>query len=385
MHLEYAKGVVVDHLTVEELKQLLGRYPGWCISLYMPTHRTGQDTEQDPIRLKNLLREAEERLLAKDLRKADVDGILERARALLIDPVFRRHQSDGLALFASAERMITYRLPIRFDELVVVSDNFHLKPLLQYFANDGHFYILALSQNQVRLLEGTRHTVDEVPIESMPDTMADALQFDRFEKHLNLYTGTAEVYHGFNATDDEKNRILRWFHKVDEELIKYLAGEHSPLVLAGVEYYFPLYQSASAYPHILDDGVPGNPDLLKPEEFHAGAWPLVEPIFKQKKEDAIDRYHQLSATERTTTDLVQIVQSAFHGRVDTVFMPVDIQVWGQADLGTGEVTVHPDHESGDEDLLDLAAVQTFINQGEVFVFQQAEMPVSALVAAILRY
>lgn len=66
-------------------------------------------------------------------------------------------------------------------------------------------------------------------------------------------------------------------------------------------------------------------------------------------------------------------------------MPVDIQVWGQADLGTGEVTVHPDHESGDEDLLDLAAVQTFINQGEVFVFQQAEMPVSALVAAILRY
>jgi hypothetical protein len=36
--------------------------------------------------------------------------------------------------------------------------------LLSLFTGNGHFYILALSQNQVRLLEGTRYTVDEISI-----------------------------------------------------------------------------------------------------------------------------------------------------------------------------------------------------------------------------
>lgn len=93
-------------------------------------------------------------------------------------------------MFASSEGMVTYRFPIRFQELVVVSDRFHLKPLLKYFANDGGFYILALSQNQVRLLEGTRHTVNEVNLANMPVTMAEALQFERFEKHLNGIYGS---------------------------------------------------------------------------------------------------------------------------------------------------------------------------------------------------
>ena len=379
----------MDHITIEDLKQLLGHFSDWCVSLYMPTHRAGKDTEQDPIRFKNLLREAEERLLAKNLRRPEVDAILEQPKRLLVDPVFSRHQSDGLALFASSGGMVSYRMPIRFDELVTVSDRFHLKPLMRYFAHDGHFYILALSQNQVRLLEGTRHTIDEVYLENMPPTMAEAMQFERFEKHLNRYTGasgeSAGVYHGFNPTDVEKDQIVRWFRKVDEELMGFLAGEQSPLVLAGVEYYFSLYKSASAYPHILERGVPGNPDQLKPEELHAGAWPLVEPVFTQEKEDDLARYHQLSATERTATEVEQIVHAAYNGRVDTIFVPVGVQVWGRAGTGTGEVIVHVDHESGDEDLLDLAAVQTLTNRGHVYVVPQEEMPEQVPAAAILRY
>jgi hypothetical protein len=51
----------------------------------------------------------------------------------------------------------SYRLPLPFEQLVVISDDFHLKPPLPFFASDGRFYILALSQNQVRLLEGIRY------------------------------------------------------------------------------------------------------------------------------------------------------------------------------------------------------------------------------------
>lgn len=45
----------MDLLNLEELKALVGRNVGACVSLFMPTHRAGAETRQAPIRFKNLL------------------------------------------------------------------------------------------------------------------------------------------------------------------------------------------------------------------------------------------------------------------------------------------------------------------------------------------
>ena len=58
---------------------------------------------------------------------------------------------------------------------MVVTDNFHIKPLLPLFTGDGHFYILALSQNEVRLLSGTRYSVSEVEIGQVGGSLAEAI------------------------------------------------------------------------------------------------------------------------------------------------------------------------------------------------------------------
>ncbi len=128
-----------------------------CVSLYTPTHRHIPETEQDPIRFKNLLREAEERLIASGLSAREVRELLQPAQKLLEDASFWKFQSDGLALFLSANLFRTYCLPFGFTEMTVVTNRFHLKPLLQVLTGDGRFFILALSQKQVRLLEGTAY------------------------------------------------------------------------------------------------------------------------------------------------------------------------------------------------------------------------------------
>ena len=53
----------MDILTRAELEQLMHREQQWCVSIYMPTHRTGSETQQDPLWLKNLLGEAEKTFL----------------------------------------------------------------------------------------------------------------------------------------------------------------------------------------------------------------------------------------------------------------------------------------------------------------------------------
>ena len=72
-----------------------------CVSIYLPTHRAGSDIQQDPIRLKNLLRRAEESLGAGGMRGAAARELLQPARELIDDRAFWHYQGDGLALFVA--------------------------------------------------------------------------------------------------------------------------------------------------------------------------------------------------------------------------------------------------------------------------------------------
>ncbi|MBA4321786.1 MAG: hypothetical protein C0408_03105, partial [Odoribacter sp.] len=117
-------------LSKDELKTLMNKQKAPCISLFMPTYRTGAELQQNQIRLRNLLREAEEKLLDSGLRAAEVKALLEPASGLLGNVIFWRQQSDGLAVFLSADTFSYYCLPVNFDELIVVADRFHVRPLL---------------------------------------------------------------------------------------------------------------------------------------------------------------------------------------------------------------------------------------------------------------
>jgi hypothetical protein len=163
-------------LTRQELKTLFEQRGEACVSLYMTTHRAGADVQQDPIRLKNLLREAEVTLNTMGLRSPEAGELLEPAQDLLGDSEFWQHQSEGLALFLSSRSFNAYRLPFEFEELVVVTNRFHVKPLLPLLSGDGRFYVLALSQNEVRLLQGTRYSVDEIELEDVPKSLVEALR-----------------------------------------------------------------------------------------------------------------------------------------------------------------------------------------------------------------
>ncbi|MFO7495846.1 MAG: hypothetical protein R6X05_09485 [Desulfobacterales bacterium] len=383
----------MDRITLEKLKQtFLTDYSDWCVSLFMPTHRAGRETEQGPIRFRNLLREAEERLLAQGPRAAEVREILKKPNQLLQDKGFWQRQSDGLAVFFSTDGFHVFRLPLAFEELVVISKRFHVKPLLPVLTSDGLFYILALSQNQVRLLEGTRHTVDEVTLEGLLQSLAEAFPEAPADKQLQFHTGTptgagkrAAMFYGHEISSVNKDRLLRWFRMIDKNLHSLLSDSRSPLVLAGVDYLFPLYREVNTYPHLMDEGIPGNPEGLRPEELHGPAWALVEPLFRQSREAAAAHFRQLAGTGQTTTDVREALTAAHHGRVDVLFLPVGVQVWGHFNPETERVDVRESPEPGDENLLDLAAIQSLIKGGTVYAVAPREVPEQAPLAAIFRY
>lgn len=378
----------MDIIRSDDLERLATAGPGPCVSLFLPTHRAGTETAQDPIRLKNLLTEADERLRSLGLRSPEAAELLAPAAALLDDPIFWRYQADGLAIFVRPGSFRAFRLPLRFPELASVGDRFHVKSLLPYFAGGGHFFVLALSQNEIRLLGGSRHSVNEVELGDVPASLADALRYEDPERELQLHTtgggpGGRAVFHGHGAGDElDKERLGRFFREVDRGLGDILRSEHSPLVLAGVEYETAIYREVSSYPELADQVIAGSPDDLRAEELHERAWAIVEPRFGADLDADLERFRELDGTGLTARELVDALSVARTGRVAVLFVAADEERWGT--VTEDGIQIHDDARPGDEDLLDGAVVAAIGTGARIHVLPTEALP-AAPIAAILSY
>lgn len=385
-------------LSIDQLRTLAEQRQYPLVSLYMPIQRAGSETRQNSVRFKNLLKQAEA-LLQDDeqLRDTDATALLQPATELDSED-FWQQQNQGLALFIGKEFMRYYRLPLAFEELVTVSDQFHLKPLLPLLNNDGEFYLLALSQKQIRLFQGSHYSIEEIELEGIPMSVEAALQYDETAKEGQFRISTSKggtnnsfqhagSFHGQGSPDrdDPKADILQFFHILNQGLKKYLP-EQAPLVLAGVEYLLPIYQEANTHPHLVDTILSvENVGVFNPRDVHEQAWSLVEPFYTQSQDTAIERYHELAGTGKTSTDLKEAVAAAYYGRVDRLFVAVGIQKWGNFDSQANELEIHSENEPGDEDLLNAAAIQTVLNGGTVYALEPQEIPEHAPLAAVFRY
>jgi hypothetical protein len=378
--------------TVNDLKKLMADEKSTCVSIYLPTVRSASEARQNVIRLKNLLKKAETSLVGQGLRRDEIESIINPGRGLLDDIKLWDNREDGLAVFLSTRNYHYYHLPASVDELVVVGPRFHIKPLFHLLSGDVNYFVLALSQNQIRLIKCTQYTAAEVELTGLPTSMDDALQYDGFEKHLQARTGMSgggrrpALFHGQGPSREQtKDDLVKFFRQVDSGLQKYFKNSQAPLVLAGVDYLGPLYREVNTYGFLEPQGLAGNPEELPLRDLQTRAWPLVKPWFEKALSEDLAEYRQLDGTGRTSRQVEEIVAAAHHGRVKTIFVPVGRQNWGTYDQAGSAPEVHQQFQDGDVDLLDLAAAQAILNGGGIHVMIPDEMPDQAEIAAIYRY
>jgi hypothetical protein len=377
-------------LTRENIRILMAAQKGPCVSIFIAMHRSGPETQQDPIRFRNLLREAEERLITRGLPAAEAKELLKSAQKLLQGDLFHQHQSDGLAMFLSGEMFHYYLLPFVFKELVIVADGFRIRPLLPLLSGDGRYFVLALSQNKVRMLQGTHYSINEVDLLDVPKNLAETLRDDDSWRDMQMHSGISggegklsAIKHGDEV--DRKENIRRYFRQIDKGLHELLRDERVPLVLAGVDYLHPIYREVNTYPHLMDEEVAGNPERLSAEELHGKAWGIVRGYFLKAQQEAVDRYKQFVSSGRTSNRVRKIVPAAYHGKIELLFILADLRQWGTFDPQTDEIHLHKKEKTGDEDLLEFATVQTLVNGGTVYVVEPEKMPDEGSLAAMFRY
>jgi hypothetical protein len=375
----------------EDLKRLVESHPSPCLSLYLPTERVGPEGKKNSLRFKSLKRRAEKEILGRGLRKRETAELLAPLEELLEDTRFWQNQSEGLVVFRSSDLFRFFRLPLRFKETLVVADRFHLKPLFPLFGEEGRFYILALGQKKVRLLRADRQNLEEVPLKGVPPSLDEALKYDAPERQLQFHTRTppamgrrSAMFHGHGGGVDESKEDLRRFcQMVERGVKKILRGEKAPLVIAGVESLLALYREVNSYRNLLEPSVPGNPKQSTDSRMHRQASKIVQPFFRKAREEAAARYRQQMGTGLASKDIREVIPAAVHGQVEALFVPVGVQLWGTFDPRSNSLRLKKENH-GSGDLLDFAAVHTFLNGGTVYAVEPPDLPDEPL-AAVFRY
>ncbi len=379
---------IIDGFDKDELDTLLRHESRPCVSLYIPTHRSGRETLQNAVRFKNVMDTATE--LAPDIDWGPAQALLDDSNAR-----FWQYQKQGFALFASPGLMRACRISAPVQQVVVAGDQFHVKPVLPMVLFNTRFLILAFSQNECRLYECDRHHCVEIRPPDLPDSLSEALRFDLQEKQLQSHTGGQDlqgpgrktaIFHGQGVADDEdKDRILRYFQAVNKSLVSFLGSRNDPLVIAGVGYLHPLYKTASTYPHLVDEGIKGNPETLKPADLHKAGWRIVEPFTRTGLDRAVKNYQDLKGTGKATSDLEQIVKDAPTGRIHQLIIAADLEQWGRFSPDGGWVASHTEKHDQDQDLLNVAACHALKQGASVFPVSMNDIPDDVSAAAVYHY
>ncbi len=386
-------------LRQEDVRELMGVEGRPCVSIYMPGETAGRDTMQGPIRLRNLLRIATEQLAANNIGERQAEALLRPAAQLLEDNAFWQHQNHGLALFISDGFFRELRVPLPFNERVAVGERFHLRPLLSLLSQDGRFYLLMLSQKQVRLYEASRQRMQELAIPGVPRDITEVVGRDYEEKSLQFHTRTSNeggmqpghasqrraMYFGQGENaDQDKNEIERFVRAVDEGIQQVVPDTSVPLILAAVDYIAAIYRQVSTYPRLVEETLAGNFEHLSDDALHKLALPIMQRRFDAAREAAVQRYAALAGTQGASAEPQTILPAAFDGRIDTLFVASDEDLWGRFESETHRTESHHERQPGDADLLELATFKALDSGAKLYAAPSEQLPARPI-AAVFRY
>lgn len=356
-------------LTFRELKEFAAT-AGPALSVYTPSEVPGGSNRRLPARLKKIF---------ADQQMADTWG--EAVEAIGAESP----QGPGLVMFASPETFRHFWLPRTVADSVHTAANFYVRPLLDLLEGDQSFYILALSQKDVRLLRCSGNSSEEVNTGGhIPPNMTEFLAMDQPDH--NLRGASMGATFGTSSDKDIKDEYLHHFYAaVNKGVNEILRDEgKTPLIAAGVDFELALYGRINTYPHYCPGGVQGAANGLKGGELHARAIDCLARC-RDEKIDALLSQHEKQSGGAADASVKDIVRAAYDGRVAHLLIAQNGQSFGNFDEASHRVHEHRKAATGHEDLLNAAAVQTILHAGDVYVLPDERIPGGRPAAAVMRY
>jgi hypothetical protein len=369
--------VHTDIPTRADLEQLLSARDAACVSIYLPT-APEERGERDRLQFKSLSGQALEQLAGASIERGAIDDLRDVLDDLASDDAFWARQAHTLAVFATPSGARTFQVANRLSPMVEVSDRFHVKPLLRSATFPQAAFVLALSQNAVRLVEVSPDDPPvEVSVAGMPTDAAGAVG------KASIADRSAD--RRIQGDEGHKVRLRQYARRVEEALRPILNGLDLPLILAATEPLASIFRSVTTYPHLAGPVISGNPDTKTDAELAEESRRVLDELYANELDELRATYEQRVPQGRASDDLAAIARAATFGAVDTAFVDIDETVSGFVDDADGALTLDDSDDAANYGVVDEIARRVLLGRGRVLAVRREDIPGEGPAAAILRY
>jgi hypothetical protein len=356
----------VRQVTTDQLHALLEPGATPCISLYLPTHRHHPAREADPIRYRNQLRELQASLGQRH-DKREIEPLMAPFEALVDNDDFWNNRTEGLAIFSAGDDFQVFDLQRPVQELLVVADSFHIKPLLRTLQSADRYQVLCLGQHGGRLYEGNRDALDPVEVSR---TIRAPMVHEPKQSHKDTWHAD----------------LLNYLRPIDAAV----EAEHSkpsglPLLLVALAQMQHAFREASHNALLVEQGIDISPEALDIEALRIQAWEQFQPYYLERLAKLVDTFENARARGQGANLLEDVAAAAVAGRIGTLLIEADREIPGRLDKTSGAITPANLDDPEVDDLIDDIAEAVLRARGEVIVVPSDRMPGECGLAAILRY
>ena len=361
------------------------------VSIYLQTSPLPRESETAPLALRQQLDEATRQLTAAGADKKQVALIAESVEDIIQDRSFWSYQSHSLALFVTPSSTKTFRLPNRLEAAVEVSDRFYVKPLMRAATFPQTAYVLALAQNSVRLLE---ISADDEPhpitVNNMPEDLADGAEIDLEvdpggHPRGGRTGGGSPPFGRVHGGEGQKLLMNKYSRAIQRALRPMFTGQTMPLIIAAAEPLASIYRGVSTYPHLAAATISGNPEQVSDAELAAAARPILDDLYAAELAGLGERFADLQAHGRASTDLSDVARAATFGAIDTLFVDIDRSVPGRVHEETGVVTLDDEDDAVNYGVVDEILRRALLSGAQIFAVRAEDVPGGGAFAATLRF
>jgi hypothetical protein len=343
-----------------------GREP--TISIYLPTHSAGREIRQDPIRLRNLLYSAAQRL-AQSCRKPAIDTLLAPAEALIADGDFWRYQGQALAIFLAPGFSRVHKLPAPIPEEIIIGQDFYIRPLLPLLEDAGPFWLLTISAKHTRAYHGSRWEFREAADIDLPQGVGEIREMTQYDEthYARPVARRGALAHAQSFGESPKEvrhtELMEFLRRVAAAFEPRLKESPAPVILAAHPQIGGNFRKIAGWKEIMPEGIGENPDALAEDELHRRAIASVSAQIAEHRTSAVSRLKALLPAGKAITKPEEIIKAGRDGRVDTLFLGGNDHLWGRFDKAADRVIAHGSDGEEDIDLLNYAALMTLRNGG----------------------
>lgn len=361
-------------MNIEEIHEIQSDNSYPCVSILLETHRTFPDNKTDSIRLKNLVKDAKERL-KNEFQESEVAEIINGLDEI-VSGVDYNYLLDGMAILVSKNTRKRIDLPFKVDDRVVINKTFATKDLVYTYNRSPRYIVLLLSEQPTRLFKGYRDSLVEVENSGFP----------------KIYEGpgvTEELPDGkgIDKSAYRDDMMRAFFREVDKSLTDVLKSEKLPVALLGVDRNISYFKHVSENFDKVIAVKHGSYDKHTAHEISKLIWPEVRNSFAESRKDLLSKLENSKKENKFAAGLDELWKLGLEGRIQTIY--VDKEYDPAAVLDDNGLKVLENGERDIPGVIDDVVdelVETVINKsGDVVFFEKDELKDYDRLAAILRF